>query len=255
MSNCIVICVFNNVNYVNMFYLLLESIKLYGNLKDNVDILVYTTTNFMNLIKNNRLYSKKIKFEINDSYVTIEKACKARLDIFKFKNIDNYEKILYLDTDVIIKNTITKDMNDVFDIAKDNILYVIEEGEIGDSDDSHGKTLFGDEINNYSDKSAFTSGILLFKNCSEMKYLFEKINLDTINRPHYFSCHDQPYIVYNAVKYNLFDNKILQLVAANNNNNVNSDIIIHHFPGGVGNYVRKNTIMSLFLNNLKNTNI
>jgi len=51
MMNCIFICVFNNKNYINMFYLLLESILIYGKLDNNTNILIYTSTPFMNIIK------------------------------------------------------------------------------------------------------------------------------------------------------------------------------------------------------------
>lgn len=259
MTNCIFICIFNNVNFVNMFYLLLESIKLYGNLNDNIEILIYTSTTFMNIIKHNRLYTNKIKFEINDSYNNIDKACKARLDLFKLQSINNYEKVLYLDTDILIKNIIQNDtyndINNVFDIATDNILYVLEEGNITNGSDFWGNTLFGNETYNYSDKSAFTSGILLFKNCLEIRNLFDKINEDIINRPHNFCCYDQPYIIYNAFKYNLFNNKLLKSICVNNDNHVNSSKIIHHFPGGPGSYEHKIKQMTKFLDNLKKSNI
>ena len=61
--NCIFTCVFNNKKYIDMFYLLLESIYIYGNLDDNTDILLYTSSEFMNVIKKSHLYNKKIKFE------------------------------------------------------------------------------------------------------------------------------------------------------------------------------------------------
>jgi hypothetical protein len=58
MKSCIFCCVFNQEKYVEMFYLLLESINIYGNLDDNIDILVYTSTPFMNMIKH---YTKYIE--------------------------------------------------------------------------------------------------------------------------------------------------------------------------------------------------
>ena len=67
--NCIFVCVFNQEKYVEMFYLLLESIFIYGNLDDNTDILIYTSTPFMNMIKQSQLFNdEKVKFEINDTY-------------------------------------------------------------------------------------------------------------------------------------------------------------------------------------------
>jgi lipopolysaccharide biosynthesis glycosyltransferase len=126
----------------------------------------------MNIIKQSHLFNdEKIKFEINDTYNNIDKACKSRLDLFNLHSIINYNKILYLDTDILIKDNIIK----VFDICKEDILYVLQEdilyvlqeGNICNNTDHWGKTLFGDEITNYNDNSAFTSGILLFNNCEK----------------------------------------------------------------------------------------
>jgi len=231
-----------------MFYLLLESILTYGNLDENTNILVYTSTEFMNTIKESNLFSdKKIFFEINDTYNDIDKACKSRLDLFDLQSVNNYNKILYLDTDIVIKD----DINKIFDVCKDDILYVLEEGSIDcDYDYYGGLTLFGDEVNNYSDKTAFSSGVMLFNNCEKIKDLFYKIKEDIVNRPYFFNCYDQPYIVYNAFKYNLYNNKILKSFVVNNDN-VYSDKVIHHFPGGPGIYQRKIDEITVFLNKLK----
>jgi O-methyltransferase len=247
--NCIFICVFNQEKYVDMFFLLLESIFIYGKLDDNTNILVYTSTPFMDIIKKNHLFNdEKIKFEINDEYNNIDKACKSRLDLFNLSSITNYDKILYLDTDILVKD----DINKVFDVCKEDILYVLEEGYINDNIDYWGKTLFGNEISNYNDKSAFSSGILLFNNCEIIRDLFNKINEDIVNRPYNFVCFDQPYIVYNAFKYNLYNNKLLKSLVVNNDFNIKSDKVIHHFPGGPGIYQGKIDVMTNFLNSIKN---
>ena len=250
--NCIFCTVFTQEKYINMAYLLLESIFIYGNLDNKTSILIYTSTPFMNIIKKSHLFNdEKIKFEINDTYYSIDSACKARLDLFNLSSISNYNKILYLDTDILIKN----DINKVFDICKEDILYVLEEGGIDQENDYHGQPLFGDEINNYTDKSAFSSGILLFNNCEKIKDLFNKINDDIINRPYNFSCYDQPYIVYNAFKYNLFNNKLLNSFAGNNDFSIHSDKVIHHFCGGPGVYAHKIYNMNFFLNFIKDFTI
>lgn len=249
--NCIFVCVFNKEKYVNMFFLLLESIFIYGNLDDNTNILVYTSTQFMNKIKLSHLFCDKIKFEINDTYNNIDKSCKARLDLFNLRSITKYNKILYLDTDILIKDNINK----VFNVCEEDILYALEEGTINSKLDFWGTTLFKDEVNNYEDKTAFTSGILLFKNCEKIRDLFDKINQDIIIRPHNFACFDQPYIVYNAFKYNLYNNKILKLFVVNKDNNIHSDKVIHHFPGGPGVYHHKIYAMTIFLNKIKDFTI
>ena len=241
--NCIFICIFHQEKYVNMFYLLLESLHISGNTND---ILIYTSTLFMNMIRQSHLYSENIHFEINDTYDTIDKACKARLDLFDL-SIVKYKKILYLDTDILIKGNI----HTIFDVIKDDIIYTLEEGTIDNSLDYWGKTLFGDEIHNYKDITAFTSGILLFNHCEKIKELFRIIKEDIHKRPHNFKCYDQPYIVYNAFKYNLYNNKILKSFGVNNDNNIHSDKVIHHFPGGPGVYQRKIEYMNNFLNDMK----
>ena len=241
---CIFVCIFCQDKYVEMFFLLFESLLKYGNLDNDTNILIYTSTQFMNMIKTHSLYSNKFVFEINDSYSDVSKACKARLDLFNLKSVSNYNKILYLDTDIIVKDSINK----VFDVCSKDILYTLEERSIDNNADYWGKSLFGSEIHKYKDKSAFTSAILLFNNCEIIRDLFNKINEDMKNRKHFF--HDQPFIVYNAFKYNLYDNKVLKSFAVNEDHNAKSDKVIHHFAGGPGNHHSKNRAMRSFLNNI-----
>lgn len=243
--NCIFICLFNQERYVDMFFLLLESIFIYGNLGDDTHILVYTSTQFMNVIRRSHLFCDKIKFEINDTYNNIRNACRARYNIFNLLSVVNYSKILYLDTDILVKD----DINKVFNICKEDILYVLEEGEIDSDTDFWGKSLFKNEVNNYNDKTAFTSGILLFNNCEKIKDLFNK-TIDIFDSSN-FTLNDQPYLVYNAFKYNLYNNKILKSHAVNNDNNIHSDKVIHHFPGGPGVYKHKINKMTIFSNKIK----
>ena len=245
--NCIFVCVFNQEGYIDLFNLLLESLLIYGNLDTSTEILVYTSTPFMNMIKQSMFFNKSIIFELNDSYNNIDTACKARLDLFNLPAITRYEKVLYLDVDILVKNDIQK----VFDVCLDDILYVLEEGKITEHDGNYGgQTLFAKELLLYKDKTAFTSGILLFNNCEKIKDLFDKINKDIIKRTYFFNCYDQPYIVYNAFKYNLYNNKILKALVVNNDYNIHSDKVIHHFPGGPGFYQNKLHYMTTFLNQL-----
>jgi hypothetical protein len=245
--NCIFCCVFNQEKYVEMFFLLLESIFIYG-LDENTEILIYTSSRFMNLIKKSHLFNEnKIRFEINETYNDIGKACSSRLDLFDLPSVDKYEKILYLDTDILVKEKVSP----LFHLCKEDVLYVLEEGTIDSNKDFWGKPLFGTELNKYPDKSAFTSGILLFNHCEKIKNLFDVIKKDIINRPCHFKFYDQPYIVYNAFKHNLYDNQILKSFVVNNDTNIYSDKIIHHFPGGPGIYEHKIVTMTHFLNNMK----
>ena len=250
--NCIFICLFNNPNYINMLFLLLESIQLYGQLNnDSVEILIYTSTKFMNIIKlcPYPIIEQLTKFEINDNYKTVEKACKARLDLFDLLVATKYNKILYLDTDIIVKG----DLKTVFDLCLKDQLYALEEGSIDSDNDFWGKTLFQNagDLEVYTNKTAFSSGIMLFNNCEKMKDLFYCIKEDIIKRPFKFYCHDQPYIVYNAFKYGLYDNQALKPFAVNNDHDIRSNKTIHHFPGDPGMHQNKLKHMFVFLIGLK----
>lgn len=111
--NCIYCCVFNQPICLDLLFLFLQSILVYGNLKDDTKILVYTSSSFMNVIKQNKFFNENIiTFEINDTYNNVKKACNSRIDLFQFESINKFNKILYLDIDILVKNDIHK----VFDL-------------------------------------------------------------------------------------------------------------------------------------------
>jgi len=248
MKNCIFICLFNQKQYEDMFFLLLESIFIYGNLDNDTDILLYTTTEFMNRIIESHLFDgEKIKFEINDTYNDSDNASVMRLDIFDLQCITNYNKILYLDTDILVKD----DINKVFNVCNEDIIYALEEGVIWDSSENEGNRLFEDTIDDYADKSAFTTGILLFNNCDTIKVLFDNIKEDMATRQYPNVLFDEPYIVYNAFKYNLYNNKVLKSFAVNSDNNIHTDKVLHQFSGESVDFKYKIQRMVNFLCKLK----
>jgi len=202
-------------------------------MRTEIQLVVYTSTCFMQRIKQSPLYDDSILFELNDTYDTVAKACYARLDVFKLPLMNQYEKILYLDTDILIK----ENLNRVFSICQEEMLYVLEEGKLTDDDNYYGgKTLFGELETN--DVSAFTSGIMLFPRCEIIQKLFETIQEDIRTREYTFECYDQPYIVYHAIRQELCK-KTLGSVAINNNYSIQSTKTIHHFPGCPGIYEEK----------------
>jgi hypothetical protein len=96
---------------------------------------------------------------------------------------------------------------------------------------------------------------MLFNNCQTIKDLFDKIKDDIISRPRYFICFDQPYIVYNALKYNLRNSNMLKSFAINNCHDIYGDKIIYHFSGGPGIHQHKIVNMTRFLSSLKELTI
>lgn len=235
MRRLIYVCVFHNPNFIRLLLMLLESISLWGKCsEDDIDILIYTTSHFQSQIDIQQFQSLRILFAINDRKTSVEQACEARLDIFDIPIIAEYEKILYLDTDILVLNKIGA----VFDVLEKDVLYAVREGST--SFDCWGRKLFEGGSNPMT--PGFNSGVMLFRNSFTMKTLFQDIRRDIVERAHLYTFMDQPFIVHHAIKNKLYDNHRLRYFVqlrlyCGGNNRVpftdRSKTIIH-FLGGVG---------------------
>jgi lipopolysaccharide biosynthesis glycosyltransferase len=203
----------------------------YGNLfKNNIQQI------FHNLNINGKIWCLNLKTKFEAAY--------SRLKIFDYMNIKLYDKILYLDCDILITNSINK----VLDFPLENKLYALQSGNT-----NHvwwGKQFFN---NNNPNCIAFTSGILLFNNNIKIKNLFSQIlshiSSHIANNLPIPVCFDQPFIVYHAFKNNLYDNQKLINLVIDNPKKFNGETI-SHFPGGVGHYESKIVKMNNFMNNV-----
>ena len=289
----IFISIFFDKKYINLLYLLLESLYVYGNLDDDTNILIYTSTEFKNIIYNSNLYSNHIIFHINDNYNIINEAYTARLDLFDIKLVENYSKILYLDTDIII----ISDINKIFDLLVDETVYAKKEGTVdnnffdtnGQQINFWGNSFFtDDDIASYNDLSGFSSGVLLIPNNEQIKKIFLDIKNHILedrknNNEHKF--YDQPYIVYHFKKNNMFNNIILDDYVVSDigemaklnlleesvktifnekkyiinddffKTNINQKDTILHFNNWPGDYYHKNLIMTNKFYKIKSLNI
>jgi lipopolysaccharide biosynthesis glycosyltransferase len=214
---------------------------------ETTEILVMTSLLFQPLIQ---FFLSKYKLPINYYILNLntlfEAGC-ARLHVFQWKKIDKYAKILYLDTDILINS----DINVLFNLEiVPSKVYALEEGLISNESNFYGSEFF--DFTKYDkNQTAFTSGILYFYNSVEIKQLFQDItnHIKThiyINKNSIPSCLDQPFIVYNAIVQNKYDNQLLKEYAENNPLDVNNKKIIYHFPGGPGCYEDKNYKMKVF---------
>jgi lipopolysaccharide biosynthesis glycosyltransferase len=244
--------------------MLLQSIFDYGYLKKDTHILIYTSTEFKEKIEQLNLFKKHssvVFFHTNDEYNSVDSACKARLDLFEIPMVKDYSKILYLDTDILIM----KNINKVFDVIQENKIYAMEEGSIDWYTDYWGYSLFGDEVNNYDDKTAFSSGVMGFPNCPEIENLFQTIKEHIQRDNRHFECYDQPYIVYNAKTSGLLDNKKFNAYVVGNSpygnateHDIRTNKTIVHFCGNAGvsnhKYVDMKHFLEKYQNYLKNLN-
>lgn len=207
MKNLVYASVFCQQSYVKLLELLLTSLSMFGKFNPNTtDILIFTTPSMTEDIK--KVSGQfPIKFFYLDINTIFEASC-SRLQIFKYTQLSNYDKILYLDTDIIVANSI----NNVLDLEiDDDKIYCTEEGTIY-QEYYGGKFYKNRDLD--ENTPAFSAGILFFKNSPVIKSLFSDIlnhiYEDTVvNKNQPACCLDQSYIVYNSVTQKKYDNKLL----------------------------------------------
>jgi len=248
----IYLCVFHKQSYIQLLKLFSLSLIKKGNInKETTDILIVTSPDFQPLIqKELSEFDFPFKYFILNFHSLFEAGC-ARLHIFEYESIANYDKILYLDTDILINNDINIVLN--LDISNDKI-YALEEGNIGT--DYHGGPTFFNLLK-YGNPlpTAFTTGILYFYNSNTIQKLFGDILTHihthvTIQKNPIPDCLDQPFIVFNAFTQKKYDNQLLKLYVENNPSILSSKVI-YHFPGGPGNYEYKSQKMIYWWNIIK----
>lgn len=247
-KNLIFICVFHQQNYINLLKLLLTSIVRNASI-DNTDILIITSPSFHPLIvKEMEHLSLNLKYFILDLTTLFDAGC-ARLNIFKYEGIESYDKIIYLDTDILINS----DINILLSLKLSNDkIYTLEEGII--SQHYYGSWFF-DFTKIDSNTTAFTSGIMLFQNNKIIKTLFEDIQKHiqkyiVEDKQEIPDCLDQPFIVFNAITQHKYDNTLLKNYVENNPSKVEREKVIYHFPGGPGAYDSKFAKMTYFWNKM-----
>lgn len=238
--NLINICVFHNIQYIELFKYLFQSLYFNGKLDDSIDVLVMTDESYKPHIEALLQYYNlpfNVYFMIRP-YTTMLESAAARLHIFEYEHIDRYEKILYLDTDILINN----DLNVVLNLPiDDNKIYVLKEGTLA-QDFYYGADMFDFTV---FDKTtpAFTTGILLYKQSAKIRIFFEKvlahIEADSRYGKPIYICLEQPYIVYNAFMSDMYDNALLEDYVENNPSVIDKTKYIYHFPGGPGNFTSK----------------
>ena len=252
MKTLIYSCVFFNEKYIDLVSLLLKSYKDFGDPPSNVDYLIICNPSLEGRVRDG-LYNPKLNVKTwSLDLKTKFEAGYSRLRIFDYPDIDSYNKILYLDCDILITNSI----NNMLNFELENKLYALKEGY------THHSYWGGQFFDESLSCEAFTSGVLLFNNNNTIRELFSGI-LSHINN-HIASdlpipfCLDQPFIVYRAIKNNLYNNSKLSSLVINNPNEKDpfrldqpktyTNQCICHFPGTPGHYESKIAKMTNFMN-------
>lgn len=237
-------CVFHNKKYIRLLELLLLSLHRFSS---PVDLLVLTSDDFVDDLQ--AMFSRTevtCRLHCIPCSGIFDAAC-ARLHIFDWPEIDQYEKILYLDTDIVIR----RDVSPIFSFPIDK-LYGIASGTLVSKN-------FGGQFFDFSRIEASTrgmnSGTLLFPPSPAIKDLFQRILKHTTefkgNPPYAL---DQPFINYHAFMAGLVDTVALvpyvslyeDMLEVRNTETAS----ICHFSYPIGNFEHKYTRMSKFFKEL-----
>ena len=236
MKNLVYLCLFLNENYIRFLELFFGSIALFSkNSLETTDFLVITQQEFVPQIQAiGEAFGISIRFWIQEKPISIFISTVLRYEIFRWSDIANYSKVLYLDTDILING----ELNIVFNLLENpEKLYTFREGPI-----SHeywgGNEIFDfdgadKEIN--KDTIGFCSGVMLFQANTRIASLFEmgkdymlkKLQVPGSKIP---MCYDQPYMNYICAKYNLNENDSLGTRCVNRAFMIVDGYVIYHFP-------------------------
>lgn len=255
-KNLLYLCVFYNKKYIKLLQILLTSLKLYSSL--DFDILIMTQTSFYQDIVNLgiSLDVSLYVYCLPDMPTIFDSAC-ARLRIFEYPEIDSYDRIFYIDTDIIIKN----DVAEVFKLAVDDVVYVIPES--GNISSVHVGAQFFDLTKIDPSTPGINSGTLLFKNSVIIKDIF---NIIRYHISDYVAtgaaiplCMDQPFISYNLINSGLYNNSALApYISLYEKPDIVSNYdtsIVCHFNFPLGNFDHKFERMKKFFINLLKTQV
>lgn len=250
--NLIYCCVFYNKDYFKLLDLLLKSMKVYST--QTFDFLVMTSPEFEPEVKK---MAETLKLELkifSQDFKTIFQAACARLFIFDYPKLSEYEKILYLDTDIIIKGNLAQ----VFALPIEDLLHGISSGNIGSQNFGSQFFDFGTMDRNLA---GINSGTLLFFNSENMKNLFGRmrkhIKQFTDEGKQVPYCMDQPFINYHAIKDSLYNstllNPLVSLFEGNDTVDNYATSVICHFSFPIGNFGHKFYRMCNFLTKILST--
>ena len=240
-KNLVYLGVFGNRGYLELLKILLTTVKLFSS-TESMDFLILTSEDFLPDIQT---ISKLIEIPLKTFLIdpsSLAGAAFARLNIFDFPEIFNYEKILYLDTDITIQGNLTK----IFDLNTEDKIYAMSEGTI--EHEIHGGHWF-DFTTIDKNTVGINSGILLFHSTNTMKTIFANINQHIkdikASNKQMPSCEDQAFINYHFIKESKYDNKLIEKYALiycidpPPPPSQPTDIVICHFVWPIGNAQHK----------------
>lgn len=204
-KNLVYAAVFNDAKYFELLRILLSTTKFFSK-TDAFDILVLTD---QSLAPRVRSLARQLQLPL---YVWItapkglQDALCARFTIFDYPDISGYDRLLYLDTDIVIQG----DLTPLFDQEIEDKIYGLPEGTI--EHEYHGGWFFDFATIN-KDTAGMNSGILLFKNTETVRSIFAAVNAHSKQRSAAGEpmpiTGDQPFLNYHAIRGGHQDTQLL----------------------------------------------
>lgn len=241
-KNLLYFCVFHNKGYLELLDILLTTMLTASRL-DGIDLLVVTSKEFEPLVNEMAgRFGIDISVYICDFNTQHEAGC-ARLFVFDYPKVDDYAKILYMDTDIVVQG----DISNLFDLPIEEKVYVKKEYAVGG--EGHGGWFF--DFSNLDEKTdAMNSGVLLFRNSGKIRAVFSDIrkHIEAVRKSSALLplCMDQSFIVYHLFRNNLFDNKLIDsyiYLAEFTEPPVSDHLLLSHFVWPIGNTGHKKARM------------
>ena len=241
MKNLIYLCVFYNKKYIRLIELFLSSYALFcSDCHETTDICIITDETFVddlnqlaaNLGLQIKLWIYPPTF-IHDFKHKIFISTVMRYYIFEWSEINNYDTILYCDTDILFHTP----LNTIFSCIQDpTLIYTLKEGYLNE-EFWCGNNIFdfdGADAEINPRNPAICSGVFLFKNniiiqqyfAEFTQFIFQKMSIPETIIP---ICYDQPYFNYFCFKNKIHDNETLLRYAINRHKEING-YGIYHYP-------------------------
>jgi hypothetical protein len=160
-----------NLSYLQLLKLSLLSLRLTN--RDEIDVLILCDKKYVNLLKK---ISNISILSLPDSN-SPEEASMHKLNIFSYPKIYDYDAVIFIDSDILIK----MDLKNLLDkVTRDNVIYVCNEKNIPDMHKGiwHSLSKYTDEEYKYlidNKIQVFNAGCFLFRPSKQMKKHFDNL--------------------------------------------------------------------------------
>lgn len=233
MKNLIYFVVGGDPSYIKLTQFCIHTLMQFNDLiEDNIDILVICDRTYSSIVLKSLPFVKIHICDHNDSPM---KVSMRKLEIFSYPHIHNYQNILYLDSDIVIINSLSKLWSMYLN---DDIIYVKKEDSFTwNNSYFHGLKLYTDEqITEFTNNGImpFNAGHFLLTNSAAMKDHFDNILVLIANwKDEYFF--EQSFMNHYFLLNNKYNNSVLEnyieLAIDKNVNEIvtKKDISILHF--------------------------